>query len=156
MAGVTPASAYCGARLVEAVGLDRAFLAREFPGVPGHLGGIGAGDLDAEWLSLHRRAFEDETSLLRDAGEYRHSKEGRPHFNNAELVRSLQGASGYARKIHGALPGSREAYDVYAQLVEERAPITPLDLVRPVAGDPIPLDEVEPVEAVLWRFMAPG
>ena len=41
MMGVTPASAYCGAKLVEAVGLDPAWLRTEFPGVARHLGGIG-------------------------------------------------------------------------------------------------------------------
>ena len=53
MIGVTPASAYCGAKLVEAVGLDPAFLEAEFPGVPGHLGGLSPEILDREWLEFH-------------------------------------------------------------------------------------------------------
>jgi hypothetical protein len=57
MMGVTPSSAYCGARLIEAIGLDKDFLAREFPNVPGHLEGIGVDTLTAEWLQVHEEAF---------------------------------------------------------------------------------------------------
>ncbi|MGV3613771.1 MAG: glutamate synthase-related protein [Fimbriimonas sp.] len=156
MMGVTPASAYCGARLVEAVGLDAALLREEFPGVPSHLGGIGRDVLNAEWLAFHAKAFEAETHGLVDAGEYRHTKEGRRHFNNAEVVRALQGASGYAKKIHTAPPGSRQAYDDYAGLVNGRPAITVLDLLRVREGQAIPLEEVESEESILWRFMAPG
>lgn len=156
MMGVTPASAYCGARLVEAVGLEPSFLKSEFPGVPGHLGGIDADILNGEWLSFHSEAFELENPALTDVGEYRHTKDGRRHFNNAEVVRALHGASGYAKKIHTAPPGSREAYNDYAEIVNGRDPITILDLLRVRAGDAIPLEEVESEEAILWRFMAPG
>jgi glutamate synthase domain-containing protein 2/glutamate synthase domain-containing protein 1/glutamate synthase domain-containing protein 3 len=156
MMGVTPASAYCGARLVEAVGLDRTFLREEFPGVPVHLGGIGRDVLDREWLGFHQAAFAEETVSLVDVGEFRHTKEGRRHFNNAEVVRALHGASGYAKKIHSAPPGSQQAYDDYASLVNGRDPITVLDLLRVRKGTPIPLDEVESEESILWRFMAPG
>lgn len=159
MMGVTPAAAYCGARLVEAIGLDQEFLDAEFPGVPGHLGGIGKDVLDAEWLRFHAEGFDAEPAIaaLPDAAEFRHSKDGRPHANNAEIVRSLHAASGYARKkIHAGEPGSYEAYKDYSRLVSDRSPITLLDCIRLRPADPIPLDQVEPEEAILWRFMAPG
>lgn len=160
MMGVTPASAYCGARLVEAVGLDATLLKEEFPGVPSHLGGIGRDVLNAEWLSFHSAGFasdeEGEGIRLVDVGEYRHSKTGRRHFNNAEVVRALQGASGYAKKIHSAPPGSQQAYDDYSALVNGREPITVLDLLRVKPGQSIPIEEVESEESILWRFMAPG
>src|SRR6185436_908426 len=57
MMGVTPASAYCGAKLIEAVGLDPAWLRTEFPGVARHLGDIGPERLDKEWLCFHAEAF---------------------------------------------------------------------------------------------------
>jgi glutamate synthase domain-containing protein 2/glutamate synthase domain-containing protein 1/glutamate synthase domain-containing protein 3 len=156
MMGVTPAAAYCGARLIEAIGLDRQFLATEFPGVPGHLGGIGKETLNCEWLSFHEAAFSQPEITLPDVGEYRHSREGRPHSNNAEVVRALQSASGYAKKIHTHQPGSYEAYKDYSRLVANRSPVTLLDCIRLAEADPIPLDEVEPEERILWRFMAPG
>lgn len=156
MMGVTPSSAYCGARLIEAVGLDREFLEREFPGVPGHLGGIGPETLDFEWHQFHQAAFKSEEPGLPDFGEYRHTKGGRAHYNNAEIVRSLHAASGYSKKIHEGEPGTYEAYRAYSRLVSERTPITFLDCLSLKPGNAIPLEQVEPEEAILWRFMAPG
>ncbi len=177
MMGVTPASAYCGARLVEAIAIDKEFLAEEFPGVPGHLSGIGREVLNREWLSFHREAFSVEARVLVtvggnsnrglppgepplltliDAGEYRHSREGRAHSNNAEIVRALHSASGYAKKIHTHAPGSYEAYRDYSSLVSGRSPITLLDCLTLKPGDAIPLDTVESEEHIMWRFMAPG
>jgi glutamate synthase domain-containing protein 2/glutamate synthase domain-containing protein 1/glutamate synthase domain-containing protein 3 len=158
MMGVTPSTAYCGAGLVESIGLDPEWVRAEF-GVPSHLGGITKEIITREWLTFHETAFEDaegQSEVLVDAGEFRHAKGGRPHANNAEIVRSLHAASGYTSKIHGAEPGSRAAYDVYSKLVSDRSPITVLDLLRVKKGEPIPLEEVESTEAIAWRFMAPG
>ena len=157
MMGVTPASAYCGAKLVEAVGLDPAWLREEFPGVARHLGGIGPEVLDREWLAFHDEAFRPGApSDLPDAGEFRYRKTGRPHANNPEVFKALHAASGYAAR-GGEEAGSTAAYEVFAHTVNERQPIGILDLLRIVPhGEPVPLDEVEGEEHVLWRFMAPG
>lgn len=157
MMGVTPSSAYCGARLVEAIGLDAKLMKEEFPGVPVHLGGITADVLDREWFSFHSEAFEEEIhGQLIDAGEYRHSKSGRHHANNAEVVRALHSASGFSKKIHGSTPGSWEAYKDYSGLVSDREPLSLLDCLSFRKGSKIKLDEVESEEHILWRFMAPG
>ncbi len=157
MMGVTPSSAYCGARLIEAIGLDSKLMKDEFPGVPVHLGGITADILDMEWFSFYKEAFSEEfDGSLVDAGEYRHSKTGRKHANNAEIVRALHSASGFTKKIHSAEPGTWEAYKDYSSLVNEREPITLLDCITFKKSNPIPIDEVESEESILWRFMAPG
>ena len=155
MMGVTPSSAYCGAKLVEAIGLDFSLLNEEFDGVPGHISGIATEDLNREWKQFHTDAFTTDDPL-NDAGEYRHTRDGRPHFNNATIVRSLQSASGYTKKIHEHKPGTKPAYDAYSNLVSTRSPITLLDLLQIKRGDPISLEEVDSVESILWRFMAPG
>lgn len=156
MMGVTPTTAYCGAGLVEAIALDPEWVAEEF-GVPCHLGGITKEVISGEWLEFHRLAFDPATEAdLVDAGEFRHSKEGRRHANNAEIVRSLQAASGYQKKIHEAQPGSKEAYRNYSDLVTGRSPISILDLLEFRQSNPVPLSKVEPIEAIAWRFLAPG
>ena len=156
MIGVTPASAYCGAKLVEAVGLDPAFLETEFPGVPGHLGGLGPEIVDREWLEFHAQAFHPDTKGPADAGEFRFRQGGRPHFHGPDAVRALQEASGYRKKARLHAPGSAEAYAEFSGLVSGRDPITLLDLLRIREAVPIALEEVEPEEDVLWRFMVPG
>jgi glutamate synthase domain-containing protein 2/glutamate synthase domain-containing protein 1/glutamate synthase domain-containing protein 3 len=155
MLGVTPASAYCGAGLIEAFGLDPEFVSREFPNVPCHLGGIGPEIINAEWRSFHQAGFGDDPSLP-DVGEFRQSKDGRAHYNDAQVVRAIHLASGYAKKIHGAAPGSYEAYKAFADLVTARKPITVLDCLKVADGEALPLDEVEPIDRIAWRFMAPG
>src|SRR5262249_54618277 len=116
MIGVTPASAYCGAKLVEAVGLDPEFLASQFPGVPGHLAGIGPAVVDREWLEFHAFAFHPDTRGPADAGEFRFRKDGRPHFNSPDAVRALHEASGYAKKARLHAPASPEAYAEYSAI----------------------------------------
>ncbi|HEY5908448.1 MAG TPA: glutamate synthase-related protein, partial [Vicinamibacteria bacterium] len=156
MIGVTPASAYCGAKLVEAVGLEPSFLETEFPGVAGHLGGLGPEAVDRDWLEFHAQAFDPETRGPRDVGEFRYRQGGRPHFNGPEAVRALHEASGYSKKARLHAPGSAESYAEYSALISGREPVTVLDLLRIKAGTPIPIDDVEPEEDILWRFMAPG
>ncbi|MCX7671258.1 MAG: glutamate synthase-related protein, partial [Anaerolineae bacterium] len=55
---------------------------------------------------------------------------------------------------HGIRSTQSEPYRRFADLVEKRLPIELRDLLEIVPGDrqPIPLDEVEPVEAILRRF----
>jgi glutamate synthase (ferredoxin) len=156
MMGVTPASAYCGAKLVEAVGLDPQWLRVEFPGVARHLGGIGALTLDREWLCFHSEAFQPGAKAeLVDVGEFRYRNAARAHANGPDVVRTLHAASGYASR--GSQIGSSAAYATYAETVNERAPLSVLDLLKIVPhAEPIPLGEVESEEHVLWRFMAPG
>ena len=158
MMGVTPASAYCGAKLVEAVGLDPAWLREEFPGVARHLGGIGPEVLDREWLAFHDEAFRPGAPAeLPDAGEFRYRKTGRPHANNPEVFKALHAASGYAAR-GGEEAGSTAAYEAFARHRQraraDRRSWTSSGSSR--TARPVPLDEVEREEHVLWRFMAPG
>jgi len=49
--------------------------------------------------------------------------------------------------------GGWDLYARFAELVDGRAALEPRDLLEPVAaGPPVPLDEVEPVEAIVRRF----
>ncbi len=157
MTGVTPSSAYCGAKLFEAVGLDPAFVAAEFPGVACHLGGIPAETVDGEWLQFHAQAFAAEAvPALVDAGEFRQRKSGRPHAFSAEVVRTIHRAAGYSRDAGRRVVPEGGAYDEFARTVSDRSPIHVLDLLRVRPHDPVPLEEVESEAAVLWRFMVPG
>ncbi len=156
MMGVTPSSAYCGARLAEAIGLDADLLKSDFGGVPTHIEGIGRDVLDREWLSFHQAAYSMVEPKLIDAGEYRHTRGGRPHANDSKVVNAVHAAAGFVKKGRPAVAGSYEAYKEYARHVEERTPLAILDCVRVRDAEPIPVEQVEPIEAILWRFMAPG
>ncbi len=161
MAGVTPASAYCGAKLVEAIGLDPAFVEGEFPGVPSHLGGLGVEVLDREWLAFHARAFQQGDVAPVEVGEFRYRRGGRPHANSPDVVRALHEAAGLAKgarrgSARSTMADSARAYEQFRAVVSGREPHTILDLLRFRDAQPVSLDEVEPEEFVLWRFMVPG
>ncbi len=157
MMGVTPAAAYCGARLVEAIGLARELLEEEFPGVPGHLGGIGADVLDAEAHAFHAAAFApEEAPALVEAGEFFQRKGGRPHAHDADVVRAIHRAAGYARRPGERRAAEPAAFDAYERAVDDRAPLGVLDLLTLREREPVPLDEVEDEAAIAWRFMVPG
>lgn len=158
MIGVTPASAYCGAQLVEAIGLDASLLAREFPGVAGHLGGIGVDTLDREWLGFHRAAFAGDGAPP-PAGEHKFRKDGRPHLYSPDAVRAMQAAAGFGENARRSPAAVADAATRLRDLDAERrrrAPTSLLDLVALREGTPLPLDAVEPEEAILWRFFVPG
>jgi len=105
MTGVTPASAYCGAKLVEAVGLDPAYAAIEFPGVAVHLGGIGPRVLDAEWIAFHRAAFGESPS--RGIGQ-----PGTYHAVGAEAVDQSGGRRAVSAEAVGPSPADVRLPDV--------------------------------------------
>ena len=71
-------------------------------------------------------------------------------------MRALQEAAGVAKRTTVHASGSREAYEAFATTIAQRDPVTMLDLLRIKDGVPVPLEEVEPEEFILWRFMVPG
>jgi glutamate synthase domain-containing protein 2/glutamate synthase domain-containing protein 1/glutamate synthase domain-containing protein 3 len=58
-----------------------------------------------------------------------------------------------AHVLNAAIAQDRyELYETFAGLVHDRPAVVPRDLVEIVTGDPIPLDEVEPIESITARF----
>ena len=83
-------------------------------------------------------------------------KGGEPHETNGDVVDALHElvAAHALRKAvaerRDSEPDGWELYERFAGLVNGRAPMEPRDLLELVpAGQPVPLDEVEPVEAIL-------
>jgi glutamate synthase domain-containing protein 2/glutamate synthase domain-containing protein 1/glutamate synthase domain-containing protein 3 len=152
-AGISDVASYRGARLFEAVGLDRN-LCRE------HLGGtrssIGGARLDRfEEEALERlRASRTPRPQLENPGYYKFRKGGEPHATDPDVVAALQDAVSGAHALRVAVrDGRSDLYDRFAELVNDRAPLEPRDLLelRPVSL-PVPLEEVEPAEDIVRRF----
>ncbi len=142
--GISTVASYHGAQIFEVIGLARAVVERCFLGTPSRVGGIGYAEIAGEVLARHREAFAGGRTRLPDAGFYRFRKEGEQHAFNPNVVKAL----------HAAVKSGRyEDYKRYAELVNTREPLALRDLLafrsdRP----PIPVEEVEPVEAILRRF----
>ena len=149
--GVSTLQSYIGAQLFEAVGLGAEVIERCFSGTISRLGGLGFDDLADEVLAFHQLAFAEKNahaqsdSLLPHGGLYQWQRDGEAHLFNPQTIHLLQ---------HSVRSGQYAIYKKYAQLIDkqDKVPLTLRGLLTFRKGQPIPLDEVEPVENILKRF----
>jgi glutamate synthase (ferredoxin) len=151
--GISDVASYRGARLFEAVGLDR-HLCRDFlGGTPSPIGGIGLERLELESLERLEASCKPRPQL-ENPGYFKFRKGGEPHATDPDVVETLQEAVAGAHALRSATRrGRSDLYDRFAALVNGRTPLEPRDLLELVpAGPPVPLDEVEPAERIVRRF----
>jgi glutamate synthase domain-containing protein 1 len=142
--GISTLSGYCGAQVFEALGLDTEVVDRYFAGTPSRVGGIGLGEIAADVVDRHRAAWEAPQGPLPDPGLVRFRRGGEYHAFNPYVVKAAH------RAAREATDGARAALEA---LVTSRPPAALRDLLEPVPRSPLPLDAVEPVEAILARFV---
>ncbi|MBI4468499.1 MAG: glutamate synthase large subunit [Acidobacteria bacterium] len=146
--GITTVASYCGARTFETIGLAEGFVDRYFTGTPARAGGVGLFEIARDTLCFHNTAFgPDAQPRLEDVGYFRFRRGGEYHTFNPDVFRSLH-------KL--ARTNQAEAYDAYRDHVDNRPPALLRDLLEFCPMTPVPLDEVEPVEAILSRMSTSG
>lgn len=138
--GVSTIRSYRGSRLFEAVGIDRSVAERYLGGTASQLGGVGLDEIASDYIAMHASALADRE--VRDTGTYAYRKDGERHSWTPEAVRALRSA---------ARSGSEEDYARFTEAVDRRG-IFVRDLLEPRAGEPVPLDEVEPAESIMRRI----
>ncbi len=155
--GVSTAASYTGAQIFEAIGLGREVIETCFAGTTSRLGGVGFDVLAAEAARRHARAFPARGAApahrrLDTGGEYQWRREGEPHLFSPETVFKLQ---------HATRTRQYEIFKDYTRLVDDSSKrlMTLRGLLRirgvdvPTDGrTPIPVEEVEPVAAIVRRF----
>ena len=178
--GISVLDSYRSAQIFEALGLGPDVVASCFAGTVSTLGGVTLADLAEDVLAQHAVAFGTEPDELPDLpspGIIKWRKGGEFHDMNKPVIDALHDALGLGRKprtdpivldgagagdVDGqtaallrtaAEEGRYELYETFSSLVRARPPAFPRDFLVPVAaGDPVPLDEVEPVTAITRRF----
>ena len=147
--GISTLQSYRGAQIFEAVGLDKAFVDECFTWTASRIGGIGIDTVADEVTRRHAQAFAGrsrEDDELETGGEYQWRRDGEYHLFNPETVFRLQ---------HATRSGQEQIYREYASLVNDqnrkRATLRGLLELRSAAG-PIPIEDVEPAEAMFRRF----
>ena len=145
--GISSISSYRGAQLFEIVGLHEEIVDRCFSGTTSRIQGANFDDLLNDQRALAKNAWEPREPVSQ-GGLLKYVHGGEYHCFNPDVVSTLQAA---------VRSGNFEQYSLYAELVNERPVATLRDLlgVKP-AGKAVPLDEVEPVEAILPRFDSAG
>ena len=143
--GISTMESYQGAQIFEAVGLDSEFVAEYFEGTEIRTEGIGVEQIEDDLRTRHAMAFGADPEL-ETMGEYEHRSSGIKHGWNPQTVGTLQQA------VRG---GDYEQYREFAELVNDQS--EELQTLRGLLEfesdrDPVPVEEVEPVESIVERF----
>ena len=146
--GISTLQSYRGAQIFEAIGLNRSVIDRYFTWTASRIEGADLEVIAKEAVLRHSHAFPDREvngHTLDVGGEYQWRKDGEAHLFNPETIHSLQKA---------VRVGSYDLYKIYARQVNEQNQkhFTLRGLLEFKPREPVPLEEVEPVEAIMKRF----
>src|SRR5690606_15015850 len=150
--GISTVSSYAGAQVFEAVGLSQELIDAYFTGTETKLGGIGIEHVFAENQARHDYAYPEDAAAraherLWTGGEYQWRRDGSPHLFNPDTVFRLQ---------HSTRNRRYDIFREYTKLVDDQAAelktLRGLFTLRTGARPAVPLDEVEPVSAIVKRF----
>jgi len=145
--GISTIASYRGAALFEIVGLHDEVVALCFPGSVSRIQGADFTDLKSDAMTLAQRAWNPRFDV-EQGGLLRYVHGGEYHAYNPDVIGTLQAA---------VQSGDYGVYQEYARLVNERPAMVIRDLlaIKPL-GPPVPLEEVEPEEALFKRFDSAG
>jgi glutamate synthase (NADPH/NADH) large chain len=144
--GISTLRSYRSAQIFEAVGIHPDVIGRYFTGTISRIGGIGMKEIAEEVLIPHRKAFSTgyKPEILSE-GIYSFRKNGEHHAWNPETIALLQWSTTTA---------DYRKFREYTKRVDK-------DTSRPgfirgllmIKSNPISLDEVEPAENIMKRFV---
>ncbi|MBN0971672.1 MULTISPECIES: glutamate synthase large subunit [unclassified Gordonia (in: high G+C Gram-positive bacteria)] len=150
--GISTISSYTAAQAFEAVGLSSEVVREYFTRTVSRIEGVGLDELAEEVRIRHHRAFPENPTeqvyrRLEVGGEYQYRREGELHLFSPETIFLLQ---------HATKTGRAEIFQKYSDEVDrlsrEGGTLRGLFDFDLDAREPIPLDEVEPVEDIMKRF----
>jgi glutamate synthase (NADPH) large chain len=145
--GICTVASYRSAQLFEIVGLSDEVVRLSFDGTESRIQGADFADLKADSEYLAKRAW-NKNEPVEQGGLLKYMHNGEYHMYNPDVVATLQSA---------VMTGSYEQYLEFALLVNERPVSCIRDLLKLKAiAAPIPIEEVEPISAILARFDSAG
>jgi len=147
--GISTLRSYRGAQIFEALGLDSQFIDKYFTGTVSRIGGVGLEGIADETIKRHKIAYAQtdvEKPYLASGGVYQWKKDGEFHLWNPESITALQDAS---------RNNDHDRYKEFAQQINDQSanPVTLRSLLQFKKTESIPIDEVEPVEEIMKRFV---
>ena len=147
--GISTIRSYRGAKAFEAVGLSESLLRAYFGTETSTVGGIGLAQIARDAIAMHDAGFNPkaETAFLPNQGLFHYRKDGISHAWNPETISALQRATRTA---------DYAAFKEFTALADSKPePIFLRDLLDfKRAAKPLDVAEVEPVSAIVKRFVA--
>ncbi len=141
--GICTLRSYVGAQTFEALGLKRDLVATCFPGMAAHVPVLGFEALEEDMRAWDALANEGVEPPQR--GLFRFRRDGVRHAFDPPLLKGLR------KTIVGR---DEAAFMALSDALEAREAISLHDLIEPVPiGETISIDDVEPEEAILARFV---
>lgn len=145
--GISAVNSYRGAQLFEAVGLGAEVIDVAFSGVSSRIAGAGFAHLEFDQIQLARAARLKRKPVVA-GGLLKYVHGGEYHAYNPDVVMSLQRA---------VMSNDTADYKTYADHCNDRPVAALRDLLRlKPSPDRIPLEDVEPINAILKRFDSAG
>ena len=143
--GISTIRSYRGAKIFEAVGLGSEVLSTYFGTPSSSIGGVGLESIAKDYQAFHDAGFAKEVDdLLPYIGQFSYRKDGEKHAWNPETISALQ----LATRL-----GSYAKFKEYTRRVDEKeSPIFLRDFFS-FHRNPIPLEDVEPVEEIVKHFV---
>jgi len=148
--GISTVRSYRGAQIFEAVGLESSFISQYFPGTVSRIGGVGLEVIIEETLARHRMAFPKRTNgnlMLPRSGDYHYRIQGEHHMWNPQVIFQLQQATSQ---------GDYQLYRKFSEMANDHH--TTIQSLRGLLsfrkGKQVPIEEVEPVESIVKRFVS--
>ena len=145
--GISTIASYRGAQLFEAIGLSEEVVGLSFKGVSSRIKGARFADLESDQKLLAAEAWSARKPI-QQGGLLKFVHGGEYHAYNPDVVNTLQAA---------VQQGDYAKFKEYTTLVDQRPVSMIRDLMKvKVAEQPLPLEQIEPLEAILKRFDSAG
>jgi len=148
--GVSTLQSYKGAQVFEAIGLADEIVDRCFTGTTTRIQGTGFEALYRDLMRFYKEAYPDstknETPLVRNDGQIHYRTGEEAHLNTPQGMVNLQVA---------ARTNSRDAFKEFTRITNEQNKKVTLRGQLKFKFNPsraIPVEEVEPVSAIVKRF----
>ncbi|MFW6151938.1 MAG: glutamate synthase large subunit [Verrucomicrobiota bacterium] len=145
--GISTLRSYRSGQVFEAIGIGPETIRRFFKGTVSRIGGIELADIHQEVISRITMARQNAGNrILPPGGKYRFRKNGTRHLWNPATISKLQIA---------ARTCDYSVYKEYAELInnQQSGPCTLRGILSFKETKSIPLDQVEPAENIIKRFV---
>ncbi len=144
--GISTIRSYRGAKIFEAVGLDEELLHSCFGTSASSIGGIGLEEIARDYMLFHKSGYAEDVpqGLLEHIGQFSYRKDGERHAWNPETISMLQ--------LSTRLGNYAKFKEFTAKADNKENPVFLRDFFR-FKKNPIPIEQVEPVENIVKRFV---
>ncbi len=147
--GISTVHSFFASQIFECIGIGSEVIDTYFTGTTSRIGGIGLDEIAEEVVLRHRKGFPgsgEVAPLLEAGGAYRIRVGGERHMWTTEAIYKLQQATrndDYKtfKEFTAIMDGQVKQCGLLRGLFEFKK------------GNPIPIDEVEPVENIVTRFV---